>query len=285
MFLSCRKAGGSYIWTYGLKAVISVAHNRSFGAFLLFICFILVIPWFLLPVRSASSFRVRCWRLYRRGNAATLWARWKGTLRASRTTSQLCEEENWEAGRTNLGHFRPFCRKRTHTILYCSLISSVLLLFSRSAVSNFATPWIAAHQASLSFTNSRSLLRLMSIVLVMPSKHLILCRSLLLLPSIFPSIRVFSNELACCTRQLKYWSSSSSSFKEYSGLIFLKIDWFDLLSIQMTPKSFLYHNLKASSFWCSALFMIRLLHPYMTTGKIIALTRRTFVGKVMSLAV
>ena len=261
MFLSCRKAGGSYIWTYGLKAVISVAHNRSFGAFFLFICFILVIPWFLLPVRSASSFRVRCWRLYRRGNAATLWARWKGTLRASRTPSQLCEEENWEVGRTNLGHFRPFCRKRTHTILYCSLISSVLLLFSRSAVSNFATPWIAAHQASLSFTNSRSLLRLMSTESVMPSIHRILCCPLLVLPTIFPSIRGFSNESVLCIRWAKHWRFSFSIIpsSEYSGLISFRMDWFDLLAVQGTLKSFLqHHSLKAPILQHPAFFMVQL---------------------------
>ena len=113
-------------------------------------------------------------------------------------------------------------------------------------------PWTTVCQAQLSSMISQRLFKFMCIESVMLSNHLIFCRPLLLLPSIFPSIRVFSNELACCIRQLKYRSSSYSSFKEYSGLIFLKIDWFDLLVIQMTLKSFLYHNLKASSFWCSA---------------------------------
>ena len=113
-------------------------------------------------------------------------------------------------------------------------------------------PWTTVRQAQLSSMISQRLFKFMCIESVMLSNHLIFCRPLLLLPSIFPSIRVFSNELACCIRQLKYRSSSYSSFKEYSGLIFLKIDWFDLLVIQMTLKSFLYHNLKTSSFWCSA---------------------------------
>ena len=144
------------------------------------------------------------------------------------------------------------------------------------------TPWTA----SLSITNSRSSLRLMSIESVMPSNHLILCCPRLLLPSIFPSIRVFTNESALRIRWPKYCSFSFnfSLFSEYSGLIFFRIDWFDLLAVQGTLKSLLqHHSSKASILQHSAFFMVQLSHPYMTTGKTIALTRQTFVGKVMSL--
>ena len=147
-------------------------------------------------------------------------------------------------------------------------------------------PLTAAHQASLSFTNSQSSLKLLSIKLVRPSNHLILCCPLLL-PSIFPSIRVLSNEsVLCIIRWPKYWRSSFSlsSSNEYSGLISLRIDWFDLLAVQETLKSLLqHHSSKASIFQSSAFFMVQLSHPYMTTGKTIALTRQTFVGKVVSL--
>ena len=161
--------------------------------------------------------------------------------------------------------------------------SSSVQLFSR--VRLFVTPWTAVHQASLSFTNSRSLLKLMSIESVMPSNHLILCRPLLLPPSIFPSIRVFSNESALPIRWPKDWSFSFkiSPSNEYSGLISFRMDWLDLLAVQGTLKSFLqHHSSKASILRCSAFFIVQLSHPYMTTGKTIALTRRTFVGKVMS---
>ena len=144
------------------------------------------------------------------------------------------------------------------------------------------TPWTAARQASLSFTISWSLLKLMSIESVMPSNRLILCYPLLLLPSNFPSIRVFSNEMALHIR----WSFSFSISRpnEYSGLIFFRIDWFDLLVVQGTLKSLIqHHSSKASILRCSAFFIVQLSHPYMTTGKTIALTRRTFVGKEMSL--
>ena len=147
-------------------------------------------------------------------------------------------------------------------------------------------PWTAARQASLSITNSRSLLKLMSIESVMPSNHLILCCPLLLLPSVFPSIRVFSNGSVLHTRWPKYWSFSFSisPFNEYSGLISFRMDWFDLLAVQGTLKSLLqHHSTKASILQCSAFFIVQLSHPYMTTGKIIALTRWTFDGKVMSL--
>ena len=148
----------------------------------------------------------------------------------------------------------------------------------------FAAPWTAAHQASLPFTISQSLLKLMSIESVMPSNHLILCHSLLLLPSIFPSIRVFSNELTLHIRWPKDSNFSISSSSEYSGFIYFGIDWFDLLAVQGTLKSLLqHHGSKASILQHSAFCMVQLLHPYMTTGKTIAWTRRTFVGKVMSL--
>ena len=159
-----------------------------------------------------------------------------------------------------------------------------LSLFSHSVVSDSATPWTAAHQASLSFTFSQSLLKLMAIESVMPSSHLILCHPLLFLPSTVPSIRVFSNESALLITWPKYWSFSISLSQEYSGLISFRIDWFYLLAIQGTLKSLSqHHSSKASVLWCSAFFMVQLSHPYMTTGKTIALTKWTFVGKVMSL--
>ena len=159
-------------------------------------------------------------------------------------------------------------------------------LQSFSHILLFGTPWTAAHQAFLSITNSRSLLKCMSINSVMPSNHLILCCPLLLLPSIFPSIRVFSNELVFHIRWPKYWSFSFniSTSCEYSGLISFRIDWLDLLAVQGTLKSLLqYHSSKASILQHSAFLIVQLSHPYNTTGKTIALTRQTFVGKVMSL--
>ena len=154
-----------------------------------------------------------------------------------------------------------------------------------SHVPLFATPRTAARQASLSITNSWSLLKLMSIESVMPSKHLILCHPLLLPPSIFPSIRVFLNESALCIRWPKHWSFSFniSPFNEHSGLISFRMDCVDLLAVQGTLKSLQHHSSKALILWCSAFFIVQLSHPYMTTGKTIALTRQTFVGKVMSL--
>ena len=161
--------------------------------------------------------------------------------------------------------------------------SSVQLL---SRVWLFATPWTAAHQASLSFTNSRSPPKSMSIESVMPSNHLILCLPLLLLPSIFPSIRNFSNESTLRIRWPKYWSFSFniSPSNEHPGLISFRMDWLDLLAVQGILKNLLqHHSSKASSLQCSAFFIVQLSHPFMTTGKTIALTRRTFVGKAMSL--
>ena len=148
------------------------------------------------------------------------------------------------------------------------------------------TPWTAAHQASLATTNSWSLLKLMSIESVMPYNHLILCCPLLHPPSIFPSIRVFSNESALHIRWPKDWSFSFSisPSNEYSGLVSFRMDWLDLLAVQGTLKSLLQqHSSKASILQHSAFFLVQLSHPYMTTGKTIALIRQTFVGKVMSL--
>ena len=162
-------------------------------------------------------------------------------------------------------------------------ISSVQLF---SHVRLFATPWIAARQASLSITISQSLLKFMSIESVMPSNHLILCHLLFLLPSIFPSIRVFSIESVLWIRWPKYWSFSFSisPSNEYSGLISFRMDWLDLLAGQGTLKSLLqHHSSKASVLQHSDFFMVQLSHPYMTTGKTIALTRQAFVGKIMSL--
>ena len=161
--------------------------------------------------------------------------------------------------------------------------SSVQLL---SRVRFFVTPWTAARQASLSITNFRSPPKPISIESVMPSNHLILCHHLLLLPSIFPSIRVFLNESDLCIRWPKYWSFSFniSLSNEHPGLTFFRIDWLDLLTVQGTLKSLLqHHSSKASVLWCSAFFTVQISHPYMTTGKTIALTRWTFVGKVLCL--
>ena len=145
-------------------------------------------------------------------------------------------------------------------------------------------PWTAACQASLSITNSQSLPKLMSIDLVIPSNHLILCHPLLM-PSIFPRIRFFSNEKVLQIKWPKYWrfSFSISPSNEHSGLISIRMDWLDLLAVQGTLRSLLYHSSKASILWYSAFFKVQLSHPYMTTGKTIALTRWTFVDKVMSL--
>ena len=168
-------------------------------------------------------------------------------------------------------------------MIFITQFSSVQSL---SHVWLFATPWITAHQASLSITNSRSSLRLMSIKSVLSFSHLILCLPLLLLPPIPPSIRVFSNESTVHMRWPKYWSFSFGiiSSKEIPGLISFRMDWLDLLAVQGTLKSLLqHHSSKASVLRRSAFFTFQLSHPYMTTGKTIALTKRTFVGKIMSL--
>ena len=164
-------------------------------------------------------------------------------------------------------------------LCHCPSLSSVQSL---SHVQLFATPWTAARQATLSITNSRSLLKLMSIELVMPSNHLIFCSPFPFPPSIFLSIRVFSNESVLHIRWPKYWSFSISTSNEYSGLISFRMDWSDLLAVQGSLKSLLqHHSSKASVLRCSAL-IVQLSHPYMTSGKTIALNRWTFVGKVMS---
>ena len=159
---------------------------------------------------------------------------------------------------------------------FVHLSQSVGSVQSFTHVRLFVTSWTAAHQTSLSITNSWSLLRLMSIESVMPSNHLILCRPLLLLPSIFPSNRVFSNESVLRIEWSKYWSFSFSisPSNEHSGLISFRMDWLDLLAVQGILKSLLqHHSSKASIFWCSAFFIVQLSHPYVTTGKTIALTR------------
>ena len=161
--------------------------------------------------------------------------------------------------------------------------SSVQLL---SCVRLFGTLCTTARQASMSITNSRSLLKLMPIESAVPSNHLILCCPLLLAPSIFPSIKVFSSESALRIRWAKYWSFSFniSPSNEHPGLISFRMDWLDLLAVQRTLKSLLQHySSKAPILWCSAFFIVQLPHPYMTTGKTIALTRWTFIGKVTSL--
>ena len=160
------------------------------------------------------------------------------------------------------------------------LVSLVVQLLSH--VWLFVTPWTAAHQASLSFTNSQTLLKLMSIESVMPSNHLIFCFPLLFLPSIFPSIRVHCNELYLHIRRPKYWSFSFGiSPSEYSGLISFRIDWFDFLKVRGTPTNlFQHHHSKSSILWHSALFTEKISHPYMNTGKTKASTVQTFVSKV-----
>ena len=186
----------------------------------------------------------------------------------------------WNAGGSVWTNLRvKNCRVQSSEEVQFSSVQSL------SCVWLFVIPWTAANQASLSITNSQSLVKLTSIELVMTSNHLILCHPLLL-PSVFPSIRVFSNRSVLHTRGPKYWSFSFniSPSNEHSGLIFFRIDWLDLLAVQATLKSLLkHHSSKASILWHSGILIVQLSHPHMTTGKIIALTRWTFVGKVMSL--
>ena len=169
-----------------------------------------------------------------------------------------------------------------NTGLYCSSNNKPTVVQSLSPIQLLVTLWPAACQASLSFTISRSLLKLMSIESVMPSNHFILCRPLLLLPSVIPSIKVFSNEAALHIRWPNYWSFSLniSPSNEHSGLISFKMDWLDLLAVQGTLKSLLqHHSSKASILQHSAFFIVQISHPYMPTGKTIALTRRTWLAK------
>ena len=188
----------------------------------------------------------------------------------------------------NLSREWTLCGK-THmnnSLSVCFMEHNFSSVQSLSCVWLFATPWIAAHQAFLSITNSQSPPKPMSIESVTSSNHLIFCHPLLLLPSIFPSIRVFSNESALRIRWPNYWSFSFniSPSSEHPGLISCRMDWLDLLAVQGTLKSLLqHHSSKASILQCSAFFIVQLSHPYMTTGKTIALTRWTFVDKVMSL--
>ena len=181
---------------------------------------------------------------------------------------------------------KPFPKEDNTIQCYYNFICSISSVQSFRHIQPFATPWITARQASLSITNSQSSLRLTSIESVMPSSHLILCCLLLLLPPIPPSIRVFSNESTLCMRWPKYWSFSFSisPSNEHPGLVSFRMDWLDLLAVQGTLKSLLqHHSSKASILQRSAFFTIQLSHPYMTTGKTIALTRWTFFGKVISL--
>ena len=174
---------------------------------------------------------------------------------------------------------------RKKIVIYRSGFGLFSSVQSLSRVRLFSTPWTTACQASLSITNSQSPRKPMSIELVMPSNHLILCHPLLLLPSIFPSIRVFWNESALHIRWPKYWSFSFniSPSNEHPGLISFRMDWLDLLAVQGTLKSLLqHHSTKTSILLCSAFFIVELSNPYMTTGKTITLTRQTFVGKEMS---
>ena len=171
-------------------------------------------------------------------------------------------------------------------MLLILIILSIQFSSVTQSCPTLCNPWLTAHQASLSITNSRNSLRLKSIELVMPSGHLIFCHPLLLLPPIPPSIRVFSNESTLCMRWPKYWSFSFSIIpsKGHPGWISFRMDWLDLLAVQGTLKNLLeHHSSKASIFQRSAFFTVQLSHPYMTTGKTIALTRWTFVGKVISL--
>ena len=184
------------------------------------------------------------------------------------------KKSNWKCGYSiNKSYSKPVIRN----------LSSVQLLIH---VWLFVTPWTAAHQASMFITKYGSLLKLMSIGSMRPSNHLILCCPLLFPPSVFPSIRVFSNESVLCIRWPKYWSFSFSicPSNEYSGLIFFEMDWLALLAVQGTLKSLLqHHSSKPSILWHSAFFTVQLSHPCMTAGKTISLTTGTFVGKVMSL--
>ena len=206
---------------------------------------------------------IKCWR---NGSFHTLLAEMKNSTTTMKNSLSFCKA------------------KHTLTTQPSTMYFSSIQFLGR--VWLFATPWTAARQASLSITNSQSLLKLMSIKSVMPPNHLTLCHPLLLPPSIFPSIRVFSNESILLIRWPKYWSFSFniSPSNEYSGLICLRMDWLYLLADQGTLKSLLqHHSSRASILRCSTFFIVQLSHPYMTSGKTIALTRWTFVGKVMSL--
>ena len=214
---------------------------------------------------------------------------WQGLNFQNIQTAHLAQnQKNKQPNHKNEQRLKQTFLQRRHTDGQqtderCS--TSFIIQFS-SVVSNSLWPHEPQHEASLSITNSQSLLKLMSIESVMTSSHLILCRPLLLLPPIPPSIRVFSNESTLRIRWPKYWSFSFNinPSNENPGLISFRMDWLDLLAVQGTLKSLLqHHSSKASILWCSAFFTLQFSHPYMTTGKTIALTRQIFVGKVMSL--
>ena len=220
----------------------------------------------------------------------------KGPLPGSQTDTfllgpHMAQRTRDSLGKTFIRTLIPFMRVPPYDLItpqnfHTQIVSWFSSVQSLSHVRLFAAPWIAALQASLSINNSQSSPKLMSIESAMPSSHLILCCPLLLLPPIPPSNRVFSNESTLFMRWLKYWSFSFSisPSKEYPGLISFRMDWLDLLAVQGTLRSLLqHHSSEASILRRSAFFTIQLSHPYMTTGKTIALTRWTFVGKVMSL--
>ena len=208
---------------------------------------------------------------------ATYWEpSWGRVCKQAKSHTATREHQQWGDSRNDLSPNTAIAEP--HSVQFSSV-------HSLSPVRLFVTPWTAARQASLSITNSWSPPKPMSIESVMPSNHLVLCRPLLLLPSIFPSIRS-SNESVLRIRWPKYWSFSFniSPSSEHPGLISFRMDWMDLLEVQGTLKSLLqHHSSKASILQLSAFFIVQLSHPYMTTGKTIALTRQTFVGKVMSL--
>ena len=182
-----------------------------------------------------------------------------------------------------MGYSKDSSKREVYSNTVLLLNTIWLLSFTHSVESDFATPWTPACQASLSIIISQSLLKPIFIESVMPSNYLNLCRPLLSLPSVFSSIRVFSSDSVLHNKWPQYWSFSFSisPSNEYSGLISFRMNWLDLLAVQGTLKSLLqHHSSKASVLWCSAFFIVQLLHPYMTTGKTIILARQTFVGNV-----
>ena len=235
-----------------------------------------------ISLRNSSIMGKTATQIQNRGLRAMIevcrgWRRYPGD---GHWISTMGKEEKQSQRMTGRPEMPMIYLLQTANCLQFSLVQSL------GCVQLFVTLWIAACQASLSITNSRSSLKLTSIESVMPSSHLILCHPLFLLPPIPPTIRVFSYESTLGMRWPKYWSFSFSIIpsKEIPGLISFRIGWLDLLAVQGTLKSLLqHHSSKASILWCSAFLTVQLSHPYMTTGKTIALTRRTFVDKVMSL--
>ena len=243
-----------------------------------------------LEKKMATHSSILAWRIPRTEEPGRLWSMRSQRVRHNWASRMPCSLLKFQPSITPQSYcFHKLISSQLQSLHY--LQSKVLyLLFSSvqslSRVWLFATPWTAAHQASLSITSSRTPPKPMSIESVMPFNHLILCHPFLFLPSVFPSIRVFSNESVLPIRWPKYWSFSFSisPSNEHPGLISFRMDWLDLLAVQGTPKSLLqHHSSEASVLWSSAFFMVQLSHPYMTTGRSIASTRRTFVGGVMSL--